>query len=238
MNKSTIPTILGLLILVIATGSVLFIIKGVQTFQSGASANLQPIDVRVTNVKDTSFTVSWVTSTDTIGIVRYSSGSGSWQSLPTSFSKVHFTTIQNLAPGNVYSISINSGGQIFSGDSIPSQVTTLGSYIPHERIISGQILDANNVPMKDVLVYVAVNGVITNSSLTTASGSWVISLPDMADSTILQIIAEATTNDQASAQIDLKSANPVPAISIGSSYDFRNQQSSQNNDIPQVPIKF
>ncbi|GEM_PF-6526337 len=235
MNKSTIPTFLGLLILLSSIISGVVIIKGVQIFKSSANSGFIPQDVQITNVKDTSFTVSFLTDTPTINFVKYSSSSGSFQTPPTNLSRVHFITVQNLTPSTTYSFQINSGGENFDNFDGSHQALTLPSYIPSEKVISGKILDRNNLPVKNVLVYVANSGVRTNSAVTSMSGSWIISLAPLSDTVILQIRA-TDGNGESNAQIDLKSANPTPDMVLGKTYDFRNQDIKQTIDVPSVQI--
>lgn len=235
MNRSTIPTILAILILVVCIASVTIIVKGVQVLKSNANGNLAPYDIRVTNVRDTSFTISFLTTDPSIGFIRYSANGGTTQSAPTNMTRTHLITVQNLKPGTDYSFEINSGGDFFGSVQNLKQVTTLTSYIPSEKIMSGKIVDENNLPIKDALVLVANEGVISWSTITSAGGSWVIALPTLPDSAILQILVQSL-DKTANAMIDVASATSVPDITLGGSYDFRNQGIKQASDSPQVPI--
>ncbi len=234
MKKSTIPTILGLFILIVSIVSILVIIKAPQIFKSSANANLIPRDLRITNIKDNSLTVSYFTDIPSIGFVKYSSSNGVTQTSPTSLSKIHYINIQNLTSGTDYSIAVNSGGEFFP--DLEKKVQTLSSYLPSASIVSGKILDKNKLPAKDVLVYVAIEGVIKNSALTSLSGNWIVSLPQISETSILQILAVSTDGGQTGSQIDLKSANPTPTMTIGESYDFRNQTTTKTDDIPSLEI--
>lgn len=231
MRKSSIPTLLGLFILTIVLVSIVFIIKAPQIFKSGASGSTIPRDIRITNITDTSITVSWFTDKPSIGFVKYTTGNQSTNTTVTNLSKTHLIIIQNLNPGTIYSINVNSDGEFFDA----KQVQTLLSYTPGSTIISGQILDENHLPAHNVIVYIATEGIIKYSALTSVSGNWVAAMPQLSDSTILQILA-VDGGIESSAFVDLKSAKSMPPMILGKNYDFRNNEVKQTNDIPTLDI--
>src|SRR5258708_2485193 len=238
MIKSKIQTILGVLLLIFAIGEVLFAINKIQTLKSGAEGSFAPQDLKITNIKDTSFTVSWLTDTPTIGFVEYSKDQGqTWQTPPTNNGLTHFINVQNLTPNSSYSFRINSGGQFFDNAGLPWSTQTLTPQLPEtQTIISGKVLNTNRFPAKNALIYVNISGSLIFSSLVSASGNWIMSIPTIPDSTILQITVESSPSLVASAKIDLKSANPTPPITIGQSYDFTSEVTQSASDTPKVPI--
>ncbi|CAN5341844.1 hypothetical protein BH10PAT1_BH10PAT1_1950 [soil metagenome] len=236
--KSKIPTILGLFILLTATGSTLFAIKNFQGISTNAEISVAPIDVRITNVKDTSFTVNWITDKPSIGFVSYSSNSNiDTERTPNEIT--HSITIQNLNPSTLYSFKINSNGQFFQNNNSPWQIQThTTNFSSDVTVVSGQILNANNLPAKNALVYIET-GSSTYSSQVSISGNWVITLPSLSENTILNILVENSSSETASAKINIKNANPTPVIKLGNSYDFSGQseESSQINptEVIQLP---
>jgi len=232
MRRATIPTLLALFILVVCLVSIVVIIKGPQFLESGANASVESHDIRITNVTDTSITVSWTTDKPTIGFVRYTRNGQSINTPPSSVALNHFVLIQGLVPSASYTVEVNSDGQFAD----PKQVVTLPSYTPSSKIISGQILDNKNLPARDVLVYVGVEGVTKYSALTGATGNWIISLPEISDTTILSIFATGM-GQETRATIDLENANPMPTMVLGRTYDFRNNETKQTSDVPQLEIK-
>lgn len=235
--KSKIPSLLAIFLLIAGLAAAIFIIKNIQTFRLGATGPSSPQDLKITNIKDTAFTVSWVTDNPTIGIVEYSSQGQTNKSQPTSLSKTHLITIQNLKPSSSYSFRINSAGQTFDNSGIAWQTQTTATLTPQTgQIISGQVLDQDNLPAKNALVYVSIPTGEIFSTQVTPSGNWLISLPPLADSTVLNISIEASPSLISTAKIDLKSANPTPTIVLGKSYDFSNQEIKSSSDTPKVQI--
>lgn len=236
--RSKVPTILAIFVLGAGLVGGIFLMKQIQNFKSGAEATFAPQDLKISNIKDSSITVSWVTDTQTIGFVEYSNSQGTLnQTEPSLLSTTHFFIIQNLSPNTLYSIKVNSGGQSFDNSGSPWQVQTLNSLNPQVgQIISGQILDKNNFPAKNALVYVSPPTGEIFSTVVTPSGNWIIALPALANSTILQILVESSPSVISSAKINLSAANPTPSITLGRSYDFTSQDIQSSSDTPKVPI--
>ena len=70
-KKLTIPTILGILFLVVGVVTGVVLLSSRQIFRIGASSDAAPKDVRVSNIDDTGFTVSWVTDKEVAGYVLW-----------------------------------------------------------------------------------------------------------------------------------------------------------------------
>jgi hypothetical protein len=52
MRKSTIPTLLAIILLIAATIAVIFTIKELKLIKTSASSNFAPEDLKITNIKD------------------------------------------------------------------------------------------------------------------------------------------------------------------------------------------
>lgn len=235
MIRTKIPTIVGLFILLTALVATLFAIRQLQLFKSDASTNFLPRDIKITNIGDTSFSVSWITDGPSIGFVEYQSGiTGPTNSSPTTNSKTHLVTLTNLNPATLYTFKINSNGELFTKNNSSWSAQTLSIKIfDNSKIVSGQILNENGFPIKDALVFVEISEG-TFATQVSNSGNWIMTLPDVLDTTLLQILVQASTSSVALAKVDMAGANPVPPIKIGNSYDFRNQLKHSKSDIPRV----
>lgn len=58
MNRKTIPTIAGIFLLVVGLALGVLLVQQRQVFRLGASGELAPKDVRITNITDNSATIS------------------------------------------------------------------------------------------------------------------------------------------------------------------------------------
>lgn len=239
MRNSRIPTFFAIFILLIGVGSIVFTINQVQGFRSGASGGSIPQDVRITNIRDTSATVSYITDKPSIGIIEYSNQTGQvFESSATNLSVTHYITLQNLTPSAIYNIRINSAGTFFdnNGSNWQVQTTSTGSNLT-DSIVSGKVLNKENFPAKDAIVYITADVGLAASSQVSDSGNFIASLPALPDSTILQILVEASPSLVANAKIDLKSANPIPTMILGGLYDFEKESTPSASNLPVAPIQ-
>jgi hypothetical protein len=254
MRGKKIPTLLGLLLLVLGLGTGLVLVQRKQIFKPKASPTSAPQDIRVTNITDSSFTISWVTDQKTSGFVE-------WGKSPNSLtrtkldeigdqSSTHSVNIQNLSPSTTYYFKINSGGKRFDNNGSAWQITT-GPKIPKPAIsnlLSGRVVTSEGKPVKNALVYLNLTGVSPLSTITSENGSWVISIseartPDLTsladiddDTTLTQIFVQADAVNKATAQIYPRSAKPTPPIILGQNHDFRTLNPSESGGIPKPNI--
>lgn len=160
-------------------------------FRSGASPELKPQEVRVTDLTNTSVTISWVTpDVETEGYIIFGTGSdldrftrdlrdiqaGSLNKYTT-----HYVVLENLTPQTTYYFELVSGSTKFSDvDGNPFSFLTLstddvGWASPHP--VMGTILNGQNA---SAIVYLNLenDGILSNvlSALTNTDGSWEIDL--------------------------------------------------------------
>lgn len=232
-----IPSLVAILVLLVASFSATFAITQFHEFRSSAEIIFTPKDLKITNIKDTSFTVSWVTDKPAIGFVEYTNESNEKKlSAPTITQTAHLITINGLKPNTSYSFRINSAGQYFDNNAANWTVTTTSFPVSSDSsIISGRVFNSKNLPAKNAIVYADIGNAVY-STIVTQSGNWVISLPSLPETQIINLLIEDSPSVVSWAKIDLKSANPVPTIVLGNSYDFRNQTNIPEGDVPNVPI--
>lgn len=255
MKKTNkIPTILGVVILLVGTFAGVFFLNMTQVFKVGADSQTSPKDIRVSNLTDNSATVSWITDKESTDFL-------SWGESASSLSKIekesetdekfqtHSITLTGLKPNTNYYYKINSDGTSYDNGGIAWQLTT-GTQLntsPNSMNVSGSVLSATGVPTKRALVYITVNGYLI-STLTSDSGNYVFQLgiartPDLAayaqidmHSTLLEISVATATDGVASASIFPESAKPIPPIILGQVADFRNLKPSDNSDAPSANL--
>ncbi len=224
-KKTKIPTILGVLFLVFGVAGGVVLVNREAIFGIGAAPESTPKDVRITNVTDTSFSVSWITDKPTTGFVKWGETSNLGSTAQGDVSKgsiTHSVTIKGLQKSKPYYFTINSGGQDYKNNGLPWNASTSGPLTLGVTRISGTILQSTGTPLEDALVYVDAPGMTQQSTLVSASGNWVLTLPiSNKAETLLDIYVQGGINGIATAQIYLPAANPIPPISLGKTYDFR-----------------
>ena len=107
MGRLKIPTIIAFFVLVFGVAVGVFLVQRTQIFKVGASPELAPQDVRITNIAGNSFTVSWTTDRSAVGFLQWGTSQGGLNEtqLPEEgeeASNLHYVTIRNLLPNADY----------------------------------------------------------------------------------------------------------------------------------------
>ncbi len=239
--KKRIPTLVGLLLLVgaLVAGTVFFQ-DGLGVFAPRATPETTPKKVRVTNVSDTSFTVSFLTDESTSAFVKHGTDPKKLEKTQADDRdqlsgtikdyKTHHLTVAGLQPNSVYYYVIGTGnGATFDNEGNPFTVTTarrVGTPAA-AKTIYGSVTTESGAPASGAIVYVAIEGTGEISSLVTSSGSWAVPLSnartadkagyaEITDTTLMQIFVQGPeTSRTAQGAVLVKDAQPVPTIAYG-----------------------
>ena len=187
-REITIPTLIGILIVVGGLLSGLWLVQRQISSSGQAAAEIIPKEVVVANIVDSSFTVTWVTDKAVSGYVQY----GKFEDSPDMVVSddrdqqkgsvnsyfTHFVTVRGLKPDTRYKFKISSGGKSFDQDGKAYEVRT-GMMIgetPTADVAYGQVVTANGEPADGALVYLTIQNGGIQAALAKPSGSWVIPL--------------------------------------------------------------
>jgi hypothetical protein len=254
IKKNKIPTIIAIVILLMGTFAGVFYLNTKQIFRIGASATIQPKDVRVSNIDDNSATITWTTDAQTSGFLT-------WGESETSINRIeqesvndekfltHSISISGLDPETNYLFKINSDGSGFDNNGVPWKFTTgpVLSIDENTLIISGSVINPSGQPVDRAIVYITIAGYLA-STTTSNTGIFVYQLgtirtPDLQNytqidpkATLLEISVLGGVEGAASAQIFPQSAKPVPPMVLGQIYDFRNLAPSPDSEIPDADL--
>ncbi len=241
-----IPTLLGIFLIVIGVGVTSYLTSiGVNPFIKAAPQEA-PIDMRITNISDTAFTVTYSTQGSVIGSISVGKDSSLGQiflddrdqaSGTPTFHKVHSITARGLQPNTTYFFSITSGTTTYTttanNTNQPFTVTTgpaISTPPSDTEPVSGKILLPDGSVPDEALVYVTVENGQTLSTLEKPSGLYVIPLNTMRNSDLSSYITIdpsapmqllITSPDGSSrAVLATDKRNPVPTITLTNDYDF------------------
>jgi hypothetical protein len=242
MKKAKIPTIIGIIILIISLATGVILVQNQQLFRLGAEGQNSPKDVRISNITPDSFSVTWITDIQNAGYVKYGTSVGSITNTKTEGSAspeyTHLVNISGLNAQTDYFFKINSGGNDFDNNGVAWQGQTESAAEPGQAVlISGSVLLSTGASAKNAVVYVTAGSKLF-SALTSQNGSWIISLPPSIDTanSLLEISVLSGQGEVSTAQIYTKSAKPVPAMILGQTHDFKNLPTSGGTDIPQASL--
>lgn len=236
-----IPTVLGMILIIAGLSITTFLTNQQTIFQVGAQANTQPQEVRISNITDNSFTISYTTNTPTSGYVNYGQDNSLNQ---TSFDEtassqkldnhtLHVFTLTNLSPKTKYYFVITSGQDKYLDNGKNFEVTTAPSLADSNMSekISGKVILPNSNPPKEAIVYLTVNGAQTLSAIVGKNGTYNIklnhllsqnlsSLENLSKNTELKILILGDTL-KSSAIFYFHQLENMPLITLSNNYDFR-----------------
>lgn len=206
-----------------------------------------PRTVRITNVSDTQFAVSWVTTAATTGKVFYGKAGESLTSEVKDDRDqlsddegvyiTHHVTVKGLQPGTKYAFRVASGSSkaLFDNQGSPYPVSTGATLTttPPAETAYGTVMQASSLPAEGSLVYLSIPGAAPMSTLVTTSGNWTIPLSiarstDLSSyvkydpsATVLTIDVVGGKGQSSQVLVTTENASPVPKIVLGQNQDLR-----------------
>jgi hypothetical protein len=245
LAKIHFPTALGLLILLVAIGVGIYLVRTKTVVESGAEATITPKQVQITNMADIGFTVSWITDKPINGMVQYGTEPNSLtqqalderDSLSGEIGKyeIHYVSIKGLKQKTTYYFKLKSGNKEYDNNGKPFEVTTgptLG-VPPAADPVYGTVLTPSGTTAEGVIVYLNVAQATPLSALVKTNGNWALSLStartadlssyltyDM-QATIINIRVQGGRLGTATAITTTMNDSPVPEITLGQNHDFR-----------------
>jgi hypothetical protein len=252
MNKISqikIPTLLAIFLisLFITSG---FFFTGNSRSRFDNSPALPPKDVRISNISESSFTVSWTTDTQTQSSLVWGKEGKLTNTLEVSKenSFTHWITINGLNPLTGYSFKIINGNSRYDNRGIPWHVTTGGDLATRSRnMVFGKVATANNLVLKDVLVYVTVTGSSLLSTTTNKTGSFEVDI-SQARRSDLTVWQEVNKDSQLEFYVNAgpfgiasvvsypTTSKPLPVIVIGESRSHKNVYPFSDTYLPSSQI--
>lgn len=242
-KEFTLPTLIGLLVATAGLISGLWLVQRQKNTTTEAAGAESPTEVKVANVSDTGFNVSWTTSVATTGFVQYGEGVNTPDVVVSDERDqqkgrvdnyfTHYITVKGLKPALTYTFKIGSGKTLYDDNGQNYRITT-GSEInttPAADVVYGQVLTSNGDPAEGAIVYVQLPGAGMLSGLVKATGSWVVPLSTARTldgnsfviynkKTTMNVMVIDGTLGNSSLITIAGGGNPVPQITLGNNYDL------------------
>lgn len=247
--EAKIPTILGIIIIVISLGATVLLFNNMRDFLGRASPDANPTEIKITNLSDSSFTVSWTTAGNVSGTINFGSEPSMGNvatddrdqiSGKTGQYLTHHLTLRYLKPQSKYYFKIISGGTSFDNKGEPYIVTTapqMGTSVSGAPPIYGTIAKSDGSPAAGAIVYLTLPGGIPLSTLVKSSGNWLIALNNARTADLsgfikltgtekIDIFVQAGSEGTARAVARVISDSPISQIVLGKRYDFSQETAS------------
>ena len=236
-----IPTLLGIGIITIGIAVTSFLVKNGVIFSGEAQFAQTPQDPKISNISDTSFTVTFTTQDESVGSINFGKdknlGQAAFDERDQNADlvvphKVHSITVKNLTPETRYFFSITSGQKLFLDNGNPFEVSTgptIDDQPVNQILLSGQISLPNGDKPTEAIAYATTDNSQVISTIVNADGSYVLpintmrsndlsSYPVFDENTIINILIVNETlksNVTTSAYKDI-----LPSITLSNDYDF------------------
>jgi len=237
-----IPTFVGLLLIIGGIGILSWLLQNHLLFIGNANPSEAPTDIRISNISDTSFTLSYTTEALVPGSLSFGKDKNISQvalddrdqatGVLTNHT-VHSITIRNLTPLTQYFFAIHSGDTTFTNGQNLYQTTTgpvLTVTPSSQNPLVGKVVLPSGDIATETIVYVQTPNSQILSTLVKPSGLFVLpfnairnnnlnSFLSFNNGTVLQLLA---TNQSLNSQV-LASLSPdgtIPTITLSQNYDF------------------
>lgn len=245
LSRKNIPTILGLLVLFVGLIAGVFLVQstGTTSFLPRATPQTTPKNLKITNITDTSFTVSWQTDANTVGFVRYGTNATNLNTTSnddrdqtsgsTGLYKNHHVTVRALTASTTYYFKLGTGSrELYDNNGSPYTATTTTAISAQARTVYGQVSLPSGSPAAGALIYVSADNLAPMSAVVQSSGSWVLSLaqarskdlrsaaPLVPETPLSLLVLSPLDTTTSVVTVTLTNAQPVPQITLGQNQDF------------------
>ena len=254
MRKFAVPSVYVVVLLLLGVFVGVYLTQTDLSFVPRADPEQLPKEIKLTNVSENSFTVSWVTDIATSGYVVYGTGPDTLSSsIPDDRDELsgqignyitHHVTVRGLAPETKYYFGIGSGtNSVYYNNGQPFQVDTpavLGPPPPADTTY-GKLLTPAQTPILDGVVYVSLNGAQPMSALIRDQGNYAISLStarttDLSnyvsynlEEDFIDILYVAGPELSSKVQVQTNNDQPVQDIIIGQTTGLLERSTSSEN---------
>lgn len=219
----------------------LLVQEGVIIFQNAAPSDV-PENVRITNISDTAFTVTYQTAESVVGTLSLQAKNQNPQTVLDDRDQnsgtpkpyfLHSISAKNLSPNTTYSFSILSNTTTYVNNGQPFSLTTPSTLQnpPSSQIpFAGKVINPDGTQPSETLVFVTTDNGQLLSSLVNSAGLYIIPLNTMrtkdlsapfafSSKTVLSVLAINPTLTS-HVRIGMDALNPAPQITLSQDYDF------------------
>src|SRR3989344_6579786 len=178
-----IPTVFAVFLIGIGIAVISYLVNTGVIFIGQASPGYMPENIRVTNISDTSFTVSYTTTDAILGSIAFGTNKdlGSvalddrdQQAGGATQYYLHYITLSGLKPNTKYFYAIISGTTTFKNEDSPFEITTVSALKPQTEPIPGHVLEADGTNPKEAIVYLKTANAQLTSVLVKTDGTYTL----------------------------------------------------------------
>lgn len=257
-----IPTLIGVLILIGGVVAGIYVVGQSTDFLPRANPEQTPKKVKITNISENGFVVSWITQAPTSGYIKLGTQPDSLEETyederdqltgETGQFRAHYISVRGLEPDTQYVFKLGSGGNYLydnEGDAFSVTTAPLLSSPPVADTAYGKVLTPAETPADDTIVYLTFADATPMSALVKNEGNWAISLSSARNqkldqyvnydpqTTPLNIFVQSGRDETSQVTTTADNDQPAPDIVLGSdqiqSLDQANQATTTPSPIPE-----
>lgn len=238
--QARIPTLFGLGILVLGVvAGIVLLGQGTMGFLPRANEDAIPQNIRITNITDTGFTVSFLTDAPSAGYLEYGTTPSQTRiqvrddrdqlaNTVGSFTS-HHITVKGLVPTTQYYFRLGTGsGAAFDNNGQPFTVRTARAIAPNgeARTAYGTVNTEVGNPADGALVYITINGASPLSAQVKSNGSWAIPLASVRS---LDLSSPVTIDESTPVKIEVQGVRRTDTLTVNSTV---------GQTMPLAPLQF
>ncbi|MDO8620955.1 MAG: Ig-like domain-containing protein [Candidatus Levybacteria bacterium] len=237
-----IPTLLGIGMIGIGIIITSLLVKSGVIFISRAGPSQTPTDVRISNIQDSSFSVSYTTEDQVIGSINFGDSKNLGQSAldnrdqqtgSVSPHRIHNITVRGLNPSTKYYFSILSGQNTFLNNNSLFEAFTaraIDESPSQQTPLSGKIILPNGTIPSEAIIYVTSENAQVISALVKQDGSYMLPLNSLLNkdlsgyfafqkNTIIKLLVVGDSL-RSNVLLSKDQINPIPTVTLSNDYDF------------------
>ena len=237
-----IPTLLGMLLIIVGIGLTSFLVDKGIILTGHASPTTNPQNVRITNITDNSFTVSYNTDAQVIGSLTYGKDQNLGQTALDDRDqqteslvnhKIHSITVRNLSSATKYFFSITSGQDKFLNNGVPFETVTgvnVANPPSEQKPIVGKVVMPDGNTPSEGIIYITTDNSQVISSLLRGDGTYLIPLNSVRGQDLASYLDFSTVKSlkmlifgdglSSNVSLSINQINPVPTVTLSQNYDF------------------
>lgn len=230
--------------IMLGVGVTSYLVKSGVLFITKASPDNTPKNVRITNVSDSSFSISYTTTKLVTGAISFGTSVDNLKNIAlddrdqqagnVGLYNLHHISLRNLKPSTTYYFSITSGKDTFMNNNLPFKQTTgpvITSSPPSQNPITGKVVMPDGQTPDEALIYVTTEGAQTISTLVDKNGNYVLpinsirsdnleSYVPVSNNTVFNMLLIDQALEESNVSFLINQANPVPLIVLSKNYNF------------------
>jgi len=245
-----IPSLLAVVVIIIGIIITTFLVKEGSSLLTRAGPGSEPKNIHITNISDTSFTVTYTTSDSVNGTITMSTDPNvldeivldDRDQLSQEINKysTHTISANNLKPNTKYYFSITSSSKTILNNESPFEITT-GPEIDIAPLsqgpITGKVVNPDGTAPQDGIVLVKINDAETLSSYLKNDGNYTVTINTLRNSALTdyypldagtQVNIEIYSSSlKSQIRVSANQISPVPLTALSSNYDLSENTQSQ-----------